>query len=198
VCRAYRAQTKGKVESGVKYVKRNFMPGRRFVDILDVQAQLDEWNATIADCRVHGTTHEQPIVRFERERGALIPLSGQPAFRLAAKVSRIVPEDWLVSFATNRYSVPFRLIGKSVEVQRQGEEVLIFHAGELIARHPLLVGKHQVRILPEHSPGAIARNARSRRSHATHDGAASRAHSQVEIRDLSVYEELITDTQVRS
>jgi len=162
-----------------------------------VQAQLDEWNATIADCRVHGTTHEQPIARFERERSALIPLSGQPAFKLAAKVSRIVPEDWLVSFATNRYSVPFRLIGKSVEVQRQADEVLIFHAGELVARHPLLAGKHQVRIVPEHSPGAIARNARQRRSHGAHHGAASSAHSEVEIRDLSVYEQVI-DTQVRS
>jgi len=197
VCRAYRAQTKGKVESGVKYVKRNFMPGRRFVDIVDVQAQLDEWNATIADCRVHGTTHEQPIARFERERSALIPLSGQPAFKLAAKVSRIVPEDWLVSFATNRYSVPFRLIGKSVEVQRQADEVLIFHAGELVARHPLLAGKHQVRIVPEHSPGAIARNARQRRSQGAHHGAESSAHSEVEIRDLTVYEQVI-DTQVRS
>lgn len=197
VCRAYRAQTKGKVESGVKYVKRNFMPGRHFLDIVDMQAQLDEWNATIADRRMHGTTHEQPIARFERERGALIPLSGQPAFKLAAKVSRIVPEDWLVSFVTNRYSVPFRLIGKSVEVQRQADQVLIFHAGELVARHPLLVGKHQVRIVPEHSPGAIARNARQRRSQSAPHGAASSAHSEVEIRDLSVYEQVI-DTQVLS
>jgi transposase len=195
VCRAYRAKTKGKVESGVKYVKRNFMPGRQFADIVDMQAQLDQWNASIADQRVHGTTHEQPIARFEREKGALIALSGQPGFKLAAKVSRIVPEDWLVSFETNRYSVPFNLIGKSVEVQRQGEEVLIFQREELIARHPLLGGKHQVRIVPEHSPGAIARNARQRRSHAAPSGAGS-AHSEVQIRDLAIYEQLATDTQV--
>lgn len=68
VCRPYRAQTKGKVESGVKYVKRNFLPGRTFVDLVDFQAQLDEWTATIADRRVHGTTHEVPLARFERER----------------------------------------------------------------------------------------------------------------------------------
>ncbi len=58
VCRPYRAQTKGQVESGVKDVKRNFLPGRTFVDLVDFQTQLDEWNATIADCRLHGTTHE--------------------------------------------------------------------------------------------------------------------------------------------
>ncbi|MFO0698806.1 MAG: IS21 family transposase [Nitrospira sp.] len=71
VCRPYRAQTKGKVESGVKYLKRNFLPGRRFVDLEDFQAQLDEWTATIADRRVHGTTHEEPFTRFARERDAL-------------------------------------------------------------------------------------------------------------------------------
>jgi len=191
VCRAYRAQTKGKVESGVKYVKGNFLPGRRFVDIVDFQAQLDEWNASIADQRVHGTTHEQPIVRFERERGALIALAGQPGFRLAARVSRIVPADWLVSFQTNRYSVPFQLIGQTVEVQRHGDEVVLFHRDRAVARHRLLAGTHQLHILPEHSPGAIARNARQRRSHASHAGPPTSPHPEVEVRDLGIYEQLI-------
>ncbi|MGH8246882.1 MAG: IS21 family transposase, partial [Gammaproteobacteria bacterium] len=51
LCRAYRAQTKGKVESGVKYLKRNFLRGRTFIDGLDLQTQLDQWNAEIADQR---------------------------------------------------------------------------------------------------------------------------------------------------
>jgi transposase len=191
VCRAYRAQTKGKVESGVKYVKRNFLPGRRFVDIVDFQGQLDEWNATIADRRVHGTTHEQPIVRFERERTELIRLAGQPGFRLAARVSRMVPDDWLVSFQTNRYSVPFQLVGRTVEIQREGEELVFLHRDRTVARHRLLAGKHQVHILPEHSPGAIARNARQRRSHAPQAGSSKGLHAEVEVRDLTVYEQLI-------
>jgi transposase len=73
VCRAYRAQAKGKVESGVKYVKRNFLPGRSFIDIVDFTEQLTEWNASIADTRVHGTTHEVPLRRFDRERAHLLP-----------------------------------------------------------------------------------------------------------------------------
>src|SRR6185437_2074538 len=103
VCRPYRAQTKGNVESGVKYVKRNVLPGRTFVDLVDVQAQLDEWNAPIADRRVRGTTHEP---RFERERGQLVPLAGQCSFQLEARVSRIVAEDYLGSLATNRSPCP--------------------------------------------------------------------------------------------
>ena len=67
LCRPYRAQTKGKVESGVKYFKRNFLAGRRFRDDLDFNEQLAEWMATVADVRVHGTTHERPLDRFARD-----------------------------------------------------------------------------------------------------------------------------------
>ena len=190
VCRPYRAQTKGKVISGVKYVKRNFLPGRTFVDLVDFQAQLDEWNATIADRRVHGTPHEPPLTRFERERGQLVPLAGQRSFQQEARVSRIVAEDYLVSLATNRYSVPFRLIGQRVEVQRRGDTVHIFHRDQEIATHPVLPGTHQFRIVPEHGPGAIARLTRHRRStcreSATHPGALP----EVEVRDLACYEAL--------
>jgi transposase len=199
VCRGYRAQTKGKVESGVKYVKRNFAPGRSFVDIVDFQEQLEQWNAEIADRRVHGTTHELPIERFERERGELIAVAGQPRFALARSVSRIVAEDWLVSFEANRYSVPFRLIGQTVSAKREGAWLRIRHRNELVAEHPLAAGKHQVRILPEHGPGAAARNQRSRRSLAPPaPGERAGLLPEVEVRDLALYETLCSIEAVRS
>ncbi len=130
------------------------------------------------------------MARFEREKAHVMPLCGQPGFQLAARVSRIVAEDWLVSFQANRYWVPFSLVGKTVEVQRQGEEVHLFHRDQLVARHQLLAGKHRLAILPEHSPGAIVRNTRSRRSatltHRLHPG----VQPEVEIRDLEIYEQL--------
>ena len=188
VCRPYRAQTKGNVESGVKYVKRNFLPGRTFVDLVDFQAQLDEWTATIADRRVHGTTHEVPLARFEREREHLVPLAGQRSFQQEARVARIVAEDYLVSFETNRYSVPFRFIGQRVEVQRRGDTVHIVHRDQEIATHAVLPGQHQFRILPEHGPGAIARLPRQRRSTRSEPTPCAAARPEVEIRDLAWYE----------
>lgn len=188
VCRPYRPQTKGKVESGVKYVKRNFLPGRTFVDLVDFQVQLDEWNTTIADRRLHGTTHELPLARFEREREHLVPLGGQRSFQQEARVSRIVAEDYLVSVATNRYSVPFRFIGQRVEVQQRGDTVHIFHRDQEIATHPVLPGPHQLRILPEHGPGAIARLPRQRRSTLSEPPPRAAALPEVEIRDLAWYE----------
>ena len=191
LCRADLAQTKGKVESGVKYVKRNFLPGRAFIDAVDFDEQLAKWSATIADTRIHGTTHERPIDRFAREREHLIATTAQPSFKLQARAMRRVAEDYLVSFETNRYSVPFTLIGKSVEVERQGEQLCIDHRGEVIASHTVLAAKHQCVILPEHGPGPIARNAR-RRYRRTPSPASCQPQSlpEVEVRDLSVYEQL--------
>jgi hypothetical protein len=109
LCRPYRARTKGKVESGVKYLKRNFLPSRRFTDLEDVREQLTQWNTEVADARLHGTTHERPIDRFDRERSHLMPVTSRPGFRLEARFARIVADDFLVSLDTNRYSVRFRL-----------------------------------------------------------------------------------------
>lgn len=189
LCQPYRAQTKGKVESGVKYFKRNFLPGRTFRDFDDLQAQRLQWMTEIADVRIHGTTHEQPIERFRVEHAHLIPTAGQPPFRLEARQARIVASDYLVSFETNRYSVPFGLIGQTVEVRRSQGQLQIFHQGTRVAEHPELPGKYQLRICPEHGPGASARTARRRRS-TPPAGAPPPALPEVEVRDLALYEAL--------
>jgi transposase len=189
VCRPYRAQTKGKVESGVKYLKRNFLPGREFIDIVHLGEQLAEWNATIADQRIHGTTHEVPAVRFERERASLLPSAGQPDFAANARRSRIVASDYLVSYQSNRYSVPFALIGQSVEVQQCEQQLLIYHRDRIVAQHAVNGGRHQLHIRPEHGPGAVARNTRKRFGHSDTDRHAV-VDESVEIRDLSCYERL--------
>lgn len=190
LCRAYRAQTKGKVESGVKYLKRNFLPGRTFVDEVDLNEQLQQWAAEIADQRLHGTTHEQPAVRFQREAPALSPTAGQPSFWFGMRATRVVADDYLVSYQTNRYSVPFRLIGQRVEVERQGEQLVFYHRGEPVAAHAPLEGTHAMHIDPAHGPGAIARN--PRRTLSTPAAGAQRADLglEVEIRDLAVYDHL--------
>src|SRR5215831_13914169 len=84
LCQPYRAQTKGKVESGIKYFRRNFLPGRTFRDDIDLGEQLAVWTRDVADTRVHGTTHERPLDRFVTEAPALLRTNGQPPFRLEA------------------------------------------------------------------------------------------------------------------
>lgn len=94
-CRPYRAQTKGKVERPVGYVRSNFVYGRDFLGDADLEAQLAHWLEQTANARLHGTTGEIPRTRFERdERAVLLPLaarsyhslSGLPPTRALAPV----------------------------------------------------------------------------------------------------------------
>jgi transposase len=190
ICRPYRAKTKGKVESGVKYVKRNFLPGRSFRDLADFNEQLYRWNAETADLRIHGTTHQRPIDRFADEATALATSAGHASFFQATMRERIVAEDWLVSIDANRYSVPWRLIGKTVQVVRSADRWRISFRGELVAEHPVLSGRHQLSVLPEHGPGASSRNARRRFADLL-PGTAEPLPGDVEVRDLAVYEQML-------
>ena len=63
----YRAQTKGKVERPVRYLRGNFVYGRTFLHDADLDQQRQHWLERVANVRVHGTTRERPQVRFDRE-----------------------------------------------------------------------------------------------------------------------------------
>jgi transposase len=78
-CRPYRAQTKGKVERPVRYVRQSFLYGRSFAGDADLNAQALQWLDQVANVRVHATTQEAPRARFERdERAGLRPLAPRP------------------------------------------------------------------------------------------------------------------------
>ena len=83
------------------------LEGRRFRDDLDFHEQLQEWTATVADVRVHGTTHERPVDRFSRERDALVPAPAGRAFRAFRLEAPLTPEHGPGAIARNarlRYS----------------------------------------------------------------------------------------------
>ena len=73
-CRVYQPQEKGKVESGIKYVKNNFFAGRKFNRYEELTYGLTSW-LNKANCRIHGTTKKIPKELFEKEESnSLIPL----------------------------------------------------------------------------------------------------------------------------
>jgi hypothetical protein len=78
-CRPYRAQTKGKVERPIGYVRQGFFYGRTFLNDADLNAQALSWLAQTANVRLHRTIAEAPRLRFERdERVILRPLAARP------------------------------------------------------------------------------------------------------------------------
>lgn len=188
LCRYYRAQTKGKVESGVKYVKRNALAGRRFRDLAELNAWLLEWCLEVADQRVHGTTYEQPGQRFARAEAAAL-CSVEARRPTPQEQSRIVPRDGLVSIEANRYPVPLSWAGHTVRVHLFAEEILFGRQGEELVRHGRLLGKHQVARWsgpPRSSPAAQASVEGPPRFDPAYLGTAG----DVEVRPLGWYEEV--------
>lgn len=142
-CAPYRPRTKGKDERGVGYVKANAIAGRRFASWPELEAHLDAWTREVADIRVHGTTGETPMARFIRdEAAALRPLAGTPPFITARDLLRRVGADCAIEVDGNAYSVPWRLIGERVRVTVGGDSVRVLHAGQEVAVHTELKGRH--------------------------------------------------------
>jgi transposase len=89
-CRPYRARTKGKVERPISYLRGNFLYGREFLGDGDLNAQALTWLEHTANARIHGTTHEAPRERFEREeRAVLLPLALRPYTSLVLAPERV-------------------------------------------------------------------------------------------------------------
>ncbi len=155
-CAPFRARTKGKDERGVRYVKENAVAGRGFDSLEALRAHLAWWQREIADRRLHGTTGEMPLARFEREAGRLRPLADRPPFGQLRDLLRTVHADCTVVVDTNAYSVPWRLIGERVRVVASGGRVRVHHGAEVVAEHAERSGRRQRIMVREHLAGINA------------------------------------------
>ena len=155
-CAPYRARTKGKDERGVGYVKRNAIAGHCFASLEELQAHLVRWMREVADVRMHGTTAEPPIDRFERdERRTLSPLVAKAPFLQVRELSRRVHTDACIELDTNRYSVPWKLIGETVTVVVAERQVRVLYAGQEVACHAQNAGRRTSVIECGHLVGIV-------------------------------------------
>lgn len=134
-CPPYDPQKKGIVESGVKYVKRSFVPLREFRSLADANGQLSAWILSEAGNRCHGTTREKPLTRFkEVEQALLKPLPDVlPSLAVWAKVK--VHRDAHVQYERCQYSVPYRLISQSLWLKATATLVTLYCEHESVATH---------------------------------------------------------------
>jgi transposase len=117
---------KGKIEGGVKYIQSNALKGRTFESLADQNRHLLEWEQTVADTRIHGTTQKQVRKCFEDvERPTLLPL---PAMRFPSfqEGRRIVNRDGHIEMAKAYYSVPPEYLGRTMWVRLESRLVRIF------------------------------------------------------------------------
>ena len=136
-CRAYRPQTKGKVENGVGYLRKNFLCGREATSLGDIRSQLRTWIWQVANLRVHGTTGRQVLENLQEEKRFLLPLLGKVPYPFVAEEARKVSRDAYVSYKGNRYSVPWRVAGQEVMLREVEGHLHVHRAGERLAVHLL-------------------------------------------------------------
>jgi transposase len=168
----YWPRVKGKVERGVGYVKGNFLLGLKFTDLADLNQQVDAWTDNVANTRIHGTTGERPIDRYQNELPHLNPAHTLPTFDTRPIEMRQVSNDSFVSYRGTRYSVDPKAVGKTVWLRPSidgagtrsgaggGQSVdgsygfEVYLEGTLVAVHRIAAKGTRSVMLPEHE-GAI-------------------------------------------
>lgn len=165
-CAAYRAKTKGKIERPYRYVRQDFFLGRIFQNLEDLNAQFQQWLASVANRRHHGTTHRLIDAALAAEQPALAPLQALP-FNTVMAIERRISHDGMISYNGNTYSVPDGVRGRAVEVQVSLRELQIFADGKLVACHALSGGRRERHLAPglrRWPPPASANRARQERA----------------------------------
>ncbi len=152
-CRIYRPQDKGKVESGVKYGKNNFIRGLTHRQLTRARQELRQWIEETCNRRVHGTTHQVPAKVFQEvEREVMLPLPVQ-RYEIWHTEQRTVHKQGHVVFRYNYYSVPWRLEPGEEVLLKSNEHLLrIFKGATEVAVHTLLSGRGQYQTRTEHLP----------------------------------------------
>jgi transposase len=182
LCAPADPEAKGVVERTHDYYETSFLPGRRFDDVADFNAQFTHWLRR-ANMRIHATTKQRPADAIFEDRGSMLtfpPLLPDPSWRFSVRL----PRDHYVRVDTNDYSVNPRFVGRRVDVRVTLDEVIATCDGTEVARHRRFLGKHQTLILPEHM-----RVLRGMRAEAQLAAAPAR-DTVVEERDLAVYDRI--------
>lgn len=152
-CRVRQPQEKGKVESGVKYYKNNFIVGRSFKDHSDLISQSKDWMDNYCNKRIHGTTKKQPYDVFINEEQSNLRALPVDSFCIGNSCKRKVGRDCHITVENNYYSVPYGYVGEYVFVEIL-DKVLLIYSKEFskIACHAIAKGSGNFCTREEHYP----------------------------------------------
>ena len=153
-CNVGKGNEKGRVEDAIKYLRTNFWPGRTFRDLADLAAQAQAWRDTLANQREHRVTRKLPALLVAEERATLLPL-GEP-YDTDEVRSVIVPPNFRVAFDGDRYSVPWRLVGKPLTLRADAETVTLWYGTHRVARQGRCWWRGVEVVLPAHAAGLLA------------------------------------------
>jgi transposase len=157
-CRPATPQHKGKVERGVGYVKGSFLAGRDMMTRREANRAARAWCLEEAGQRVHGTTRQQPLVRFEQTERATLRALPSAAYELAVWKQVKLHRDGYIVFENAYYSAPFRYVGQSLWVRGTRTDVKLYTSDyQAVASHSRVeAGQRQTQpdhVVPYKQPG---------------------------------------------
>lgn len=190
-CPPYWPRAKGKVEATVKYLRNNFMQGRKFgkdfSNLEELNIQVKKWVKNEANIRIHGTVGERPIDRFNDEKIFLRSINELLPYKISTFEERRCTNDGLVNYKYNLYSVPDEYSRKRVFVKKFNENgftfIEIYFEDKLIAKHLLRIGRGNWVLEEKHYIKKIV----DKKS----EKFKSKTNVIVEIRPLSYYDQLV-------
>ncbi len=134
-CRVRRGQDKGKVESGVKYVKSNFVKGLQCADFYEAQKSLKVWTSEVCNRRVHGTIRKIPDEVFLSKEKHLLKQLPSTRYEFYNVEKRKVNNYGHIFYKYNYYSVPYKYQGRELTLKTNGKILRIFDYTEEVAVH---------------------------------------------------------------
>jgi transposase len=157
-CNVGKGNEKGRVENAVGYVQKNFLAGLDIPDFTTVNPSAHHWLEQIANVRVHGTTHKQPVELFTTEKPALSALPAMPYDVATIRPVR-ANNRFRVVVDSNKYSVPSEYAGAHLTLKTYPDRLCLYHENNLIAQHPRSFERHQDFENPDH-PRALLQQRR--------------------------------------
>jgi transposase len=156
-CNPAKGNEKGRVESGVKMVRDSFWAGREFKDFEDLGKQANVWRDEIANRREHRSTKKIPALHFETVEKPLLRQTNPHAYDTTEVLSRVVPPTFLIAYESNRYSVPWTLVGLTLTVRASDQALEFFYHERPVAWHVRSYDKHQIFESREHFKALLER-----------------------------------------
>jgi transposase len=162
-CNVRKGNEKGRVESGVGYVKKNLLNGLEIPDFSALNPAARVWLDTIANVRIHGETHKRPVDLFAEEQPRLQPGPVHP-YDIGTVLTVRASSRFRVSYDANRYSVPAQYASTILTLKVYPDRLCIYHRETLVARHPRCYDRYQDKEDPDH-PKALLAQRRNAREH---------------------------------
>lgn len=200
LCPIYWPRSKGKVESGVKYVRNNFMKGwvarKNFTSLDDLNTQATRWTEKVANKRIHGSTKDKPYDRWLLEKSFLNFAKEVPKYETSMFLERHSTKDGTVQYKSCFYSVPREFVLKKLyirDISKHGLPIVeIYYQDRIVATHHMSyergkwVTNDEHLDVPQKSGRVMKKGKKSKLTHKYR-----RPHVHVAVRDLTYYNFLL-------